>query len=199
MSLPLALPLPPLSPLPLVAHSPPPPTRPIRTKHRADGLTRRSNLSLGVSPPPPTPPRLQIARADLAPRSRSLYPLRVLLPRFVTAASSRAPHRPSFCSLCHFAPPLVRACRSLPCRCPYLAPCAFLLSLACLPLSHVSFVLVSVAFPPSLSFPSLPHFRKSRQNSPRNDRLASQEGFWGKSEFSLDQREAEDAEMIKDA
>lgn len=198
MSLPLALPLPPLSSLPPVAAPRPPPRPVIRTKHRADGLTRRSNLSLCVSPPPLPSPRLLIARADLAPRSRSLSSSRPFTPLRYSGLSSRAPHRPSFCSLCHFAPPLVRACRSLPCCCPYPPPSAFLLSLG-LPLSHVSFVLVSVAFPASLSFPSLPHFRESRQNSPRNDRLASQEGFWGKSEFSLDQREAEDAEMIKDA
>jgi len=203
---PRALPLPPLPHRPArpslphrPARPPPPPPDHQPAKHQADGLTRRSNLSLCPRLSSP----LLIARAGS--RSSSLlvpYPPRPFTPASLSAALSRAPHRPSFCILCHFAPPLVCVCRSLPC-CPYPLPSASLFYLG-LPLSLAPCIFCfgsSCSLSLSLSLSPLPRFRKSRQNSPQNDRRATRFSRMvrGKSGFSLDQRETEDTEMIKEA
>jgi len=85
------------------------------------------------APPSPSPHRPRGISLLESPRSLSSASF---YPRFATAALSRAPHRPSFCILCHFAPPLVCVCRSLPC-CPYPLPSASLHRLGPLPLSLV--------------------------------------------------------------
>lgn len=88
-----------------------PPLRPSfsppRTKHQADGLTRRSNLSLL---PFSYPSRFSTSLF----LGLVLLILRVLLPRFAIAAQPPNTPGSSFYTLCHFAPPLIRGCRSLP-------------------------------------------------------------------------------------
>lgn len=161
-----------------------PPSPLPRTKHRADGLTRRSNLSLLPFSYPPrfsTVPFLGLV----------LLILRVLLPRFATAA--QPPNTPGspFYTLCHFAPPLVRACRSLPHPPQSCPPFSLMLSLSFVFLVVCVFVRFLI-FSLSLFLSWLPHcFVKSRQKSPQDDQRAthpSKERL-RKSGFSLDQRE----------
>lgn len=95
-----------------------PPLRPSfsppRTKHRADGLTRRSNLSL-----PPLRPSLLVSFARFSTRSPFLglvlLILRVLLPPFATAA--QPPNTPRL-SFLYFVP----LCTTARARLSFLAP-----------------------------------------------------------------------------
>lgn len=113
------------------------------TKHRADGLTRRrSDLSLLLLFHPSRRHRLSCrfsrtaaaaaaaTTTTAAPQARSLSFLRVLLPRSPLQQPSTRPTLFLY-PVCHFVPPLARACRSLP-------PHSF-------PLTHSLFLSISLS------------------------------------------------------
>lgn len=142
----------------------PPSLPPSRTKHRADGLTRRSNLSLLPFPYPSrfsTAPFLGLVLLIL---SRPFTPLR--------HSSPLTPPESPFYTLCHFAPPLVQACRSLPPPpSPFCLPfpLAFSLSLVFLVVHVFVRFLISLSFflPSSLrqATPKIPTGRSTSDSS----------------------------------
>lgn len=197
---PRALPLPP---------SLPPPPRSMRTKHRADGLTRRSNLSLCPLLQVCSSPHL--ARNLAAPRiSRSLSSFVSFYP-----ASSRALAAPTpFLYLV----PLCTTTRMLSSFLTLLSLPSFSYSRTStmvflyLPY-YVSFVSISLSLSP-LSLPLSPFLPFSLPPSlvlssfvfvrvvpklPSERSTSDLRGYGEKASFRFDQRETENAEMIEEA